>query len=108
MRSWWASCGLGTHIPRKAGETLPADGTVVEGNSSVNESSPGEYRLAKGSGMQTGGSVNVASPLLLRVGVGNEAIRRRSTLMERAATENLVSSSSRTALPGVSSLPRCL
>lgn len=82
----------GDHILVRPGETLPADGTVVEGNSSVNEALlTGEsLPLPKRVGdVVTGGSVNVESPLLLRVERVGEGTRLSAIvhLMERAATE---------------------
>lgn len=76
----------------KPGETVPADGSVLDGESTVDESLlTGESRpVPKVVGdILIGGSVNIASPLVMRVeGVGEEtrvaAIQR---LMERAAAE---------------------
>ncbi|MBS1229853.1 MAG: copper/silver-translocating P-type ATPase [Proteobacteria bacterium] len=76
----------------KAGETIPADGQVLEGTSCANESLlTGESApLAKSPGsMVTGGAVNVDSPLLIRVEQVGEATRLSAIirLMERAAME---------------------
>jgi Cu2+-exporting ATPase len=76
----------------KPGETVPADGIIVEGESGVDESLlTGESRpISKRAGETiTGGSANIGSPLVMRVErVGEEtrlaAIKR---LMERAAAE---------------------
>ena len=76
----------------KAGETIPADGQVLEGTSCANESLlTGESApLAKSPGsMVTGGAVNVDSPLYVRVDQVGEATRLSAIirLMERAAME---------------------
>jgi Cu2+-exporting ATPase len=76
-----------------AGETIPADGQVVEGESSANEalltgeSAPVSKR--PGSSAVTGGAVNIESPLLVEVTQVGEATRLSAIvrLMERAATE---------------------
>lgn len=76
----------------RPGEVIPVDGVVVEGVGEANEalltgeSMPVPKRVGD---RLTGGSINISSPLLLRVeNVGDatrlEAIRR---LMERAASE---------------------
>lgn len=76
----------------RPGETIPADGCVLEGVSSANEALlTGESApVSKRPGAAvTGGAVNVESPLFVRVeGVG-EATRLSAIvrLMERAATE---------------------
>ncbi len=60
----------GDTVRVRPGETVPADGTVIEGRSSVDESLlTGESRpLAKGAGARLiGGAINVESPLTLRV-----------------------------------------
>jgi P-type Cu2+ transporter len=83
---------VGDRLLVKPGETIPADGRVLEGESSTDESLlTGESRpVAKGPGdAVTGGSTNVSSPLIFRVDhVGDQtrlaAIRH---LMERAAAE---------------------
>ena len=76
----------------KAGETIPADGCVVEGASSVNEALlTGESApLAKSPGAKvTGGAVNIDSPLYVAVEQVGEATRLSAIvrLMERAAME---------------------
>jgi len=75
----------------RAGETIPADGKVLEGESSANESlltgesAPVDKR--PGSAV-TGGALNVESPLLVEVTRVGEATRLSAIirLMERAAT----------------------
>ena len=76
----------------KAGETIPADGLVVEGLSCTNEALlTGESApLAKSLGdAVTGGAINVESPLFIRVEHVGEATRLSAIirLMERAAME---------------------
>ncbi len=76
----------------KAGETIPADGSVVEGESFANESLlTGESApKAKVPGQTvTGGATNISSPLYCRVEHVGEATRLSSIirLMERAALE---------------------
>ncbi len=76
----------------KPGETIPADGQVLEGNSTADEALlTGESRpVPKGPGASlTGGSVNGGSPLVMRVDkVGSETrLAAIQQLMERAATE---------------------
>jgi Cu2+-exporting ATPase len=76
----------------KAGETIPADGQVLEGASCANESLlTGESApVAKFPGaLVTGGAVNVESPLFIRVEQVGEATRLSAIirLMERAAME---------------------
>jgi len=76
----------------RAGETIPADGQVLDGQSSVDESlltgesAPVDKR--PGSAV-TGGAVNIESPLLVSVQQVGEATRLSAIvrLMERAATE---------------------
>lgn len=76
----------------RPGEAVPADGVVVEGEGEVNEA------LLTGESMPvskdvgdtlTGGSINVSSPLLLRVEQVGDATRLGAIrrLMERAASE---------------------
>ena len=74
------------------GQTVPADGRVLQGASEVDESLlTGESRpIAKAEGFDvTGGTVNMRSPLVLRVEKVGEATRLASIvrLMERAITE---------------------
>lgn len=99
----WPQQGAGERVPTsqlvsgdivrvRPGEVIPVDGVVVEGVGEANEALlTGEsLPVAKRVGDRvTGGSINVSSPLLLRVEhVGDDtrlaAIRR---LMERAASE---------------------
>ena len=74
------------------GQTIPADGTVLQGESEVDESLlTGESRpIAKVAGGElTGGTVNIRSPLVQKVEKVGEATRLASIvrLMERAITE---------------------
>jgi Cu2+-exporting ATPase len=76
----------------KPGASIPADGVIVEGGSSVNESLlTGESRpVAKAPGDHlTGGAVNNESPLLMRVEQIGEQTRLSAIvrLMERASSE---------------------
>ena len=76
----------------KPGETIPADGHVLEGVSCANESLlTGESApVAKQPGtLVTGGAVNIESPLFIRVEQVGEATRLSAIvrLMERAAME---------------------
>jgi Cu2+-exporting ATPase len=76
----------------KPGETIPADGAVIDGESSVDESLlTGEsLPVPKRVGHElTGGSVNIGSPLTMRVEQAGEATRLAAIrrLMERAASE---------------------
>jgi Cu2+-exporting ATPase len=76
----------------RPGETIPADGRVLEGSSCANESLLSGESLpvlkAPGSAV-TGGAVNVESPLFIRVEQVGEATRLSAIirLMERAAME---------------------
>jgi Cu2+-exporting ATPase len=82
----------GDFLRVKPGETIPADGSVVDGESSVDESLlTGESRAVpklKGEAV-IGGSVNIGSPLVLCVEQVGEATRLAAIrrLMERAAAE---------------------
>lgn len=83
---------LGDHVLVKAGEIVPADGSVVEGVSCANEALlTGESRpVAKAPGdLVTGGSINAESPLIVRVDQVGENTRLSAIvqLMERAAAE---------------------
>ena len=83
---------VGDRVLVKPGETIPADGIVTAGASSTDESLlTGESRpLAKAVGDAViGGSVNVVSPLTIRVERVGEETRLASIqrLMERAASE---------------------
>ena len=99
----WPQQSVGERVPTsqlvpgdvlrvRAGEVIPVDGVVVEGRSEANEA------LLTGESMPvpktvgehvTGGSINVSSPLLLRVEQVGDATRLAAIrrLMERAATE---------------------
>lgn len=82
----------GDRVLVRPGETVPADGDVVEGRSSVDESLltgeslPRERRLGD---LLVGGSVNVESPLTLRVtGVGEDTLVSGIVrLLDRAQSE---------------------
>lgn len=76
----------------RPGASIPADGVIIEGGSSVNESLlTGESRpVAKSPGDRlTGGAVNNESPLLMRVEQVGEQTRLSAIvrLMERASSE---------------------
>ena len=82
----------GDVIRVKPGEALPADGVVVEGESNANEALlTGESRpVPKRPGSAvTGGSVNIGSPLCVRVTRTGEHTRLAAIrqLMERASAE---------------------
>ncbi len=82
----------GDTVRVRPGETVPADGTVIEGRSSVDESLlTGESRpLAKGAGARLiGGAINVESPLTLRVDqVGPDTVLAAILrLLDRAQSE---------------------
>lgn len=82
----------GDVIRIKPGEAVPADGVVIEGSSQANEALlTGESRpVPKGPGAEvTGGSVNIGSPLLVRVSRTGEHTRLAAIrhLMERASAE---------------------
>jgi Cu2+-exporting ATPase len=65
-----ARLAVGDHILVRPGETLPADGVVVEGDSAVSEAMlTGEsLPVSKAAGARVvGGSLNQASPLVLKV-----------------------------------------
>jgi Cu2+-exporting ATPase len=83
---------VGDVVRVKPGETVPADGVVLEGHSEANEALlTGESRpVLKMPGSElTGGSLNINSPLLLRVTQVGDTTRLATIrrLMERAATE---------------------
>jgi len=87
-----AELAPGDMVRVKPGEAIPADGVVVAGESSADESLlTGESRPVnkRGGDIVIGGSVNVGSPLDLRVEHVGEATRLASIrrLMERAAME---------------------
>ncbi|MCK6386693.1 MAG: heavy metal translocating P-type ATPase, partial [Zoogloea sp.] len=82
----------GDVIRVKPGETVPADGVVIEGESEANEALlTGESRpVPKRPGADiTGGTINVSSPLCLRVSRTGEHTRLAAIrqLMERASAE---------------------
>lgn len=82
----------GDVIRVKPGETVPADGVVIDGESEANEALlTGESRpVPKRPGAEiTGGTVNVSSPLCLRVSRTGEHTRLAAIrqLMERASAE---------------------
>src|SRR5690606_13393958 len=99
----WPQQGAGDRVPTsqlvagdivrvRPGEAIPVDGVVVEGVGEANEALlTGEsLPVPKGVGDRvTGGSINVSSPLLLRVEHVGDATRLAAIrrLMERAATE---------------------
>jgi len=82
----------GDHVLVRAGDIVPADGRVVEGVSCADEALlTGESRpVAKSPGEAvTGGSINVESPLVVRVEQVGAGTRLSAIigLMERAAAE---------------------
>jgi len=87
-----AELQAGDHVLVKAGETVPADGVVVHGASSVDESLlTGESQpVRRGAGEAvTAGTINGDGPLVVRVEQAGEATRLSAILrlMERAASE---------------------
>ena len=83
---------LGDRVLVKPGETIPADGSVVEGTSSTNESLlTGENlpRLKTVGDELIGGSVNVESPLTMRVDKLGDSTLLSSIirLLDRAQSE---------------------
>jgi len=83
---------VGDIIRIKPGETVPADGVVVDGSSEVNEALlTGESRpVPKTPGVEvTGGSLNIGSPLTVRVSRTGDNTRLAAIrhLMERASAE---------------------
>ncbi len=87
-----AELASGDVVMVRPGESIPADGRVIEGSSQANESLlTGESRpISKGPGDSViGGSVNGGSPLLVRVDQVGEGTRLSAIihLMERAACE---------------------
>lgn len=90
-----SALSVGDRVLVKPGMQIPADGVVIDGASSVDESLlTGESQpVAKAMGsMVTGGSVNVDSPLTVRVEQVGEATRLAAILrlMERGALEKPV------------------
>ncbi len=82
----------GDHVLVRPGETLPADGEVVEGHSAVNEAmlSGESLPVAKAAGAKVvGGSLNEASPLVVRVDRLGADTRLASIvrLLDRAQSE---------------------
>lgn len=82
----------GDRVRVRPGEVIPADGVVVEGTSEANEALlTGESRpVPKAAGADvTGGSINVASPLLVEVQKVGDSTRLAAIrqLMDRAAAE---------------------
>jgi Cu2+-exporting ATPase len=87
-----AELRAGDAVQIRPGETVPADGSVLDGESAADESLlTGESRpVPKQAGdALIGGSVNTASPLVMRVERVGEATRVAAIqrLMERAAAE---------------------
>lgn len=87
-----ADLRAGDHVLVRAGDIVPADGRVIEGQSCANESLlTGESKpVTKMPGdLVTGGSINAESPLVVRVEQVGEGTRLSAIiqLMERAATE---------------------
>jgi P-type Cu2+ transporter len=87
-----ASVKPGDHVLVKPGETVPADGQVVQGRGAVSEAMlSGEPRpVAKTEGSElTGGSMNLESPLVMRVDrVGADTtLSSILRLIERGASE---------------------
>ena len=87
-----AELKTGDKILVPPGDTLPADGCVIEGRSSVNESLlTGEScPITKSTGdMVVGGSINIESPLVMKIEkTGNETVLAAiMRLLDRAQTE---------------------
>ncbi len=83
---------VGDLVRIKPGETVPADGVIVEGSSSIDESLlTGEsVPVSRGNNNQIiGGSINIESPLLMRIDKTGEDTVLSSIvrLLDRAQTE---------------------
>lgn len=87
-----ADLSVGDRVLVRPGESVPADGRVVEGQSSVDESLlTGESRPCRRQpgDMLVGGTVNIESPLVMEIGkVGEETVLSAIVrLLDRAQTE---------------------
>ena len=87
-----ARLNVGDHVLIKPGETIPADGHITEGRSSVDESllSGESLPISRQIGDQViGGSINIESPLQVIVdSIGQDSLLSRITsLMERSQME---------------------
>ncbi|MHB1076349.1 heavy metal translocating P-type ATPase [Thiobacillus sp.] len=87
-----ARLAVGDHVLVRPGETLPADGEVVEGNSAVSEAMLTGESLPVSKGVRAhvvGGSLNQASPLVVRVDRLGADTRLASIvrLLDRAQSE---------------------
>jgi P-type Cu2+ transporter len=87
-----ARLAVGDHVLVRPGETLPADGVVVEGYSAVNEAMLTGESLPVSKAMHSrvvGGSLNQASPLVVRVDKLGADTRLASIvrLLDRAQSE---------------------
>ena len=85
-----AELAIGDHVRVRPGETIPADGTIESGDSTVDESLlTGESMpVAKRAGARViGGTINVDSPLVIRVtAVGDDSVLASVLrLLDRAA-----------------------
>lgn len=83
---------VGDHVRVKPGETIPADGIIIDGQSSIDESLvTGEsYPLRRvESDNVIGGTVNIESPLVIRISkIGEETVLAGiQRLLDRAQTE---------------------
>jgi Cu2+-exporting ATPase len=87
-----ARLAVGDHVLVRPGETLPADGVVIEGDSSVNEAMLTGESLPVSKAVHSrvvGGSLNQASPLVVRVDRLGADTRLASIvrLLDRAQSE---------------------
>ncbi|MBW8365501.1 MAG: cadmium-translocating P-type ATPase [Rhizobium sp.] len=87
-----ARLAVGDHVLVRPGETLPADGMVVEGDSAVSEAMLTGESLPVSKGVRAhvvGGSLNQASPLVVRVDRLGADTRLASIvrLLDRAQSE---------------------